>query len=83
MVRRWGQSIAIEAKPIFIAVPDSHHLSALHVADGNETSTTLKTVNGRVATPYKEQTDWVEKCACNIMRQGQACMSHEFKCISE
>jgi len=80
MVRRWGQSITIETKPIFIADPGvlEHHLSAVHVADGNKTST-MKTVNGRVATPYKEKNDWVGKCAFNVMRK---CLLHE-SCISE
>jgi hypothetical protein len=74
------QSIVIQDEPIVIADPDAfaHTLSALQVADGNETSA-LKSITGRMATPYKEKTDWVGNCACNITRQGQACLLHEFE----
>jgi hypothetical protein len=79
MVKRWGRSITIENKPTVITDPNGlvGALSALQVSDGNETIF-LKTVAGRIATPYEEKTGWVGKCACNITRQGQACLLHEF-----
>jgi hypothetical protein len=60
MVRRWGQSIAIEDKPTIITDPGvlAHAVSGLQVADGNE-SFALKPVAGRIATPYKEKAEWM------------------------
>jgi hypothetical protein len=65
MVRRWGQSISIGDKPTVIPDPDvlAH---TVPVAGGKETSA-LKPVAGRIATPYKEKTEWIGKGACSVL----------------